>query len=254
MKTIQLSGSYHKRPVDVFLYSPKQHTNVVTIICKGLYGVFDPSHACGVNVLGEMLITHNISNVVFYNSSRDFSFAADSDFESRKAAFAHKTFNDEVTDLHTVIQHVIDHSQDEFGISPSELVLYLHGTSLGGTISVVVSQEFPQIRKLSLCAPPSSKGNSKKPIVSTMPESEEVFSAAGQFTGDMFLLYGDRDTIVPKESSFALVAHASKARLATLIIPNANHDFRKLDGIETPNAHQVFASAIFDFFNSSAKT
>jgi dienelactone hydrolase len=252
MRTVQLGGSYHQKPMDVYLYSPGQQTNVVTIVCKGLYSVFDPNHACGVNVLGDMLIDNNTSHVVFYNSSREYSFAADSSFESRKAAFINKTFGDELADLRTVIQYVIDHAQDEFGIRTSDLVLYLHGTSIGGTISLLVTADFPQVRKLSLCAPPSGRGNSKKPIVSTMPDPAALFAVASQFTGYMFLLYGGNDSIVPKESAFAIVAHASKARTTTLTVPNADHDFRKLDGKETPDAHRAFAKAIFDFFSSRA--
>lgn len=254
MKTIKLDGSYHQKSMDVYLYSPKQHTNIVTIVCKGLFSVFSPSHACGVNVLGDMLIDSNTSHVVFYNSSRDFSFKADSNFENRKAAFSAKTFNDELVDLHTVIQYVIDHAQDEFDIRPSELMLYVHGTSIGGTISLMATAKFPQIRKLSLCAPPSNRGNSQKPIVSTMPDSEVLLSVAGQFGGEMLLLYGGNDTIVPKESSLAIVSHAVKAKTAVVTVPNADHDFRRLDGIETTDAHKVFAKAIFDFFNLRATT
>lgn len=250
MKVLQLNGSYHQKPIDVYVYSPEQHANVVTIIIKGLYGVFDPHHACGVNVLGDMLIESGTSHVVFYNSSRDFPLTADSNFESRKAAFADKTFEEELSDLRTVIKYVIDNSLGTFGINPSELVLYLHGTSVGGAVALMASAEFPQIKKLSLCAPPASKGNSKKPIVSSIPESERLFSAARQFTGDMFLLYGDQDTIVPRESSFAILNHAVKARATSLIVPKADHDFRKLEGVETPDAHRAFATAIFDFLCS----
>lgn len=104
MKITQLAGSYHQKPMDVYLYAPKQHTNIVTIVCKGLFSFFDPNHACGVNVLGDMLIDNNVSHVVFYNSSRDFTFAADSNFESRKAAFTNKTFDDELADLRVTSQ------------------------------------------------------------------------------------------------------------------------------------------------------
>jgi len=252
MKIIQLNGSYHEKLMDVYLYSSNKYTNVVTIVCKGLFSVFDPNHACGVNTLGDKLIYNNTSHVVFYNSSRDFSFDANSNFENRKEAFANKSFNDELTDLCMVIQYVIDHSQDEFGINSSELVLYLHGTSIGGTISLMATVDFPQIKKLSLCAPPSSKGSSKKPIVSTMPESEKIFSVAKQFTGDMFLLYGGEDVIVPKESAFAIANHAINAKVATLVVPTANHDFRKLSGAETPDAHEMFANPIFNFFTKHA--
>lgn len=250
MKIIQLNGSYHQKPMNVYLYSPEQHTNVVTVVCKGLYSVFDPKHACGVNVLGDMLIDNNTSHVVFYNSSREFSFTADSNFESRKEAFSNKTFSDEVADLRTVIQYVLDHAQEEFWIRTSDLVLYLHGTSIGGTISLVATAEFPQIQKLSLCAPPASRGSSKKPIVSSMPDSEELFSVVKQFTGEMFLLYGGNDSIVPKESSFAIILHTVKARTSTLVVPSVDHDFRKFNGQETPEAHKTFARAIFDFFSN----
>jgi predicted peptidase len=254
MNVLQLNGSYHQRPMDVYVYSPVQHTDVVTIVCKGLYSVFDPTHSCGVNVLGDMLVDASLSHVVFYNSSRDFVFGADSNFESRRAAFAEKTFDDELSDLHTVIAYVINHAQEMFNIDQSRLILYLHGTSIGGTVAVMATETFPQIGKLSLCAPPSNKGASRKPIVSSMPQSERLFKVAGQFTGDMFLLYGGNDTIVPKESSFAIVQHAVSARVTSMVVPNADHDFRKLDGNETHDAQVIFAKAIFDFFSRRVTT
>lgn len=254
MHVLQLNGSYHQRPIDVYMYSPVQHTDVVTIVCKGLYSVFDPTHSCGVNVLGDMLVDASLSHVVFYNSSREYVFGADSTFESRQVAFAEKTFDNELADLRTVIEYVIDHAQKVFGIDQTKLVLHLHGTSIGGTIALMATETFPQIKKLSLCAPPSSKGASRKPIVSTMPESEHLFKVAGQFTGDMFLLYGGNDTIVPKESSFALVQHAKNARVTSIVVPNADHDFRKLDGNETYDAQVAFAKAIFDFFRGRVTT
>lgn len=254
MNVLQLNGSYHQRPMDVYVYSPAQHTDVVTIVCKGLYSVFDPTHSCGVNVLGDMLVDAGLSHVVFYNSSRDYVFGADSNFESRRAAFAEKTFDDELTDLRTVIEYVIDHAHEVFSIDQSSLVLHLHGTSIGGTVALMATETFPQIKKLSLCAPPSNKGASRKPIVSTMPESGHLFKVAGQFTGDMFLLYGGNDTIVPKESSFAIVQHAVNARVTLIVVPNADHDFRKLDGNETHDAQVTFANAIFDFFSRRVTT
>jgi dienelactone hydrolase len=254
MNVLQLNGSYHQRPMDMYVYSPIQYTDIVTIVCKGLYSVFDPTHSCGVNVLGDMLVDANLSHVVFYNSSRDYTFGADSNFESRKAAFAEKTFDDELADLRIVIEHVIDHAHEVFGIDQSRLVLYLHGTSIGGTVALMVTETFPQIKKLSLCAPPSNKGASRKPIVSTMPQSESLFKVAGRYTGDMFLLYGGNDTIVPKESSFALVQHAINARVTSLVVPNADHDFRKLDGNESYDAQLTFAKAVFDFFSRRVTT
>jgi len=250
MKIQKLSGSYHQKPIEVFIYSPKQPTNIVTIITKGLYGVFNSNHTCGVNVLGNMLIESNTSHVVFYNSSRDFSITADSDFESRKNALKEKTFDDELHDLQIVIQHVIDRAKNNFDIKPSEIILYLHGTSVGGTVALMVSAKFPQIKKLSLCAPAASRGNSKKPIISSIPESELLFKAASDFKGEMFLLYGEEDTVVPKESSFAIINHATNARTRFSIVPKANHDFRKLAGIETEEAYKKFAVEIFNFLSS----
>ncbi len=249
MKHVQLHGSYHDKPVDVYLYAPTQPTPVVTIICKGLFGVFDPSHACAVNVLGDMLIEHNVSHVVFYNSSRDFTFSADSNFEDRKRAFGDKSFSDELDDLRMVASYVTEHAEELFGCDSAKVTLYVHGTSIGGTLALMLTSKYPNIKKLSLCAPPSSRGNSSKPIVSTMPEQSTLLSVAQQFTGDMFLLYGEKDTIVPKESSFKILEHATHANTSSRVVLGANHDFRTLYGVESAEAHKAFADAVFDFLH-----
>ncbi len=250
MKHVRLRGSYHDKPVDVYLYAPAQPTSTITIICKGLFGVFDPSHACAVNVLGDTLIEHNVSHVVFYNSSRDFAFSADSNFEDRKRAFGDKTFTDELADLRTVASYVTEHAIELFGCDSEDITLYVHGTSIGGTLALMLTAEYPHIKKLSLCAPPSNKGNSRKPIVSTMPEQSTLLSVAQQFTGDMFLLYGEEDTIVPRESSFKILEHATQANTSFHVVPGANHDFRTLYGVESPEAHKAFADALFDFLHA----
>lgn len=246
---IQIPGSYHQKSIEVYSYSPQQQTNVVTIICKGLFGVFDPGHVSGVNMLGSMLTERNSSHVVFYNSSRDFTFSSENDFTSRRSAFAGKTFSDELSDLHTVIRYVIEHSRDIFDVSSTKLVLRIHGSSIGGTLALMATATFPQIQKLSLCAPPSQRGSSKKPIVSTMPEQKEILLAAEKFTGSMLLLYGGDDMVVPKESSLAIATHAAKAQVTIRIVPKADHSFKKIDTIETSDAHKIFADIIFDFLS-----
>lgn len=247
MKLLRLYGSYHDKPVDVYIYTTARPTTTVTVICKGLFGVFDPEHACAVNVLGNLLIEHGVSHVVFYNSSRDVTVSTESTFEDRARAFSKKTFNDELADLRKVVTYVIEHATELFGCDPEDVTLYLHGTSVGGTLALMLSTEYPQLKKLSLCAPPSSKGNSRKPIVSTMPEQDTLLSVAQQFTGDLFLLYGEEDAVVPRESSFKILEHATHAHTSFRVIPGANHDFRTLYGVASPEAHRVFAEAIFDF-------
>jgi len=249
MRHTQLHGSYHDKPVDVYVYATTRPTSVATVICKGLFGVFDPSHASAVNVLGDLLLEHNVSNVVFFNSSRDFAFSADSDFESRTRAFGDKTFDDELADLRAVTLYVTEHAGSLFGCDHADLTVYVHGTSIGGTLALMLTAEYPHIKKLSLCAPPSSRGSSHKPIISTMPEQSALLSVARQFTGDLFLLCGEEDTIVPRESSFKLLEHATHAHTSFRIVPGASHDFQTLYGVETPEAHEAFASAVFDFLH-----
>ncbi len=251
MDIVQLGGAYRPRPVEVYWYAPERYTPAVTIICNELFGVFDPAYACGVRTLGGLLIERSVSHVVFYNSSRAFSFPPRSSFETRAAAFAGKTFDEELNDLCAVIRYVKDRAQGSFNINPLELALYVHGMSIGGTVALMASAKFPEIQRLSLCAPPSNRGRSKQSVISTMSDSEAIFAAASRFVGELFLLYGDEDTVVPRESSFAICTHARKAQVSTRVIPGADHDFRRLYGIKTPKAHEVFADAIYDFFSGN---
>ena len=168
MNKIELEGSYNGKLIDAYIWKSQEPVDAVTIFVQGLYGVYSPDeHDDKVNTLVSMLISKGVSHCVDYNSSRDFSFSPDTDYDERKKAFVNKTFTQELDDLKSVVRWIIENSEKEFDIRKSDLILNIHGNSLGGTFAVLLEDFFPMIKKISLCGSGCGTNGSTKPILST---------------------------------------------------------------------------------------
>ena len=209
MKQPNLIGSYHNRPIEIYVGNTKCPSNTVTIFVQGLYGVFSMAEIGDkINLLSEKLIADNISHCVNYNSSRDFSFTSETEYEERMRAFSEKTFHQELDDLKKVLSWTIDNSKKIFGIEKDNLVLNIHGNSIGGTLAILLKEFFRKIRKISLCGSGCGTNGSTKPILSSHPAEETVLDSIKTFTGELFLLQGGEDTKVPKESGIKILKNA----------------------------------------------
>ena len=99
-----------------------------------------------------------------------------------------------------------------------------------------------------MCGLGTGASSATKPILSTYPSKRYVTSAAATFTGDVLLLQGEKDAVVPLASQDELLAAYSSARLAAKkVIPGANHNFSKIDGGNQSLAYELYISVIFSF-------
>ena len=65
MKQINLIGSYHNRPIEIYTKIVKIPSNTVTIFVQGLYGVFSITETGDkINLLSE-----NLSSIIFHIAS-----------------------------------------------------------------------------------------------------------------------------------------------------------------------------------------
>lgn len=148
MKQINLIGSYHSKPIEIYTKNVKIPSNTVTVFVQGLYGVFSMAEIEDkINLLSKKLISDNISHCVNYNSSRDFSFISETEYEERVEAFVEKTFEQELSDLKKVVSWVVDNSKKIFGIEKDNLILNIHGNSIGGTLAILLKEFFQKIKK-----------------------------------------------------------------------------------------------------------
>lgn len=250
MKKITLKGNYHDDPIYIYISKTIKPVQAVTIFVHGLYGVFDPTENTDkVNLLVKKLIGGNISHCLNYNSSRDFQFGHGTDYDKRREAFKEKTFLQELDDLKTVVQWIINNSEKAFGIKKIDLFINIHGNSLGGTLAILLEDFFPMIRKISLCGSGCGTNGSSKPILSTFFEEKVILDSISQFTGDLLLLQGGEDTTVPLESGLKILEHVVNAKNSHILVPGANHNFSKINGLENIEAKNQFINTIFDFIS-----
>lgn len=252
MKQTNLIGSYHSKPIEIYTKNIKIPSNTVTVFVQGLYGVFSMAEIEDkINLLSEKLISDNISHCVNYNSSRDLSFTSETEYEERMEAFVEKTFEQELDDLKKVVSWIIDNSKKIFGIEKDNLVLNIHGSSIGGTLSILLKEFFQKIKKISLCGSGCGTNGSTKPILSSHPAEETVLDSVKTFTGELFLLQGGEDTKVPKESGLKILKSASLAKTTHIIVPGANHNFSKMYGTNNKEAEKYFVQILFDFLSKT---
>jgi hypothetical protein len=251
MDRVQLTGSYNHKSIDAYIWKSHKPVSVVTIFVQGLYGVYSPGEQEDkVNMLVSMLTSKGISHCVNYNSSRDFSFNTDTDYDERKKAFIDKTFIQELDDLKSVVKWIVENSEKIFGIKKSDLILNVHGNSLGGTFTVLLDDFFPVIKKISLCGSGCGTNGSTKPILSTYLPEQTILDSISKFRGELLLLQGSEDTQVPLESGMKILAHAIHAKTSHMVVEGANHNFSKMCGEKSDLAKGKYITILFDFLST----
>lgn len=250
MEKITLNGSYHNKPLNIFVSKTNMSVNSITIFVHGLYGTFDPTENTDkVNMLVKRLTNEDITHCINYNSSRDFQYALATDYDKRNQAFKEKTFLQELNDLKIIVDWTINNSERVFGIKKNNLTLNIHGNSLGGTLAVLLNGFFPMINKISLCGSGCGTNESVKPILSTHFKEDDILKSVSLYSGKLLLLQGSEDTTVPRESGMKILDRAIYANKQYVIVPGANHNFSKIDGKENGEAKKRYVNAIFDFIS-----
>ncbi|MHB1316715.1 MAG: alpha/beta hydrolase family protein [Minisyncoccota bacterium] len=248
MSVKSITGCYKQKSIEMFIKKTSGNIPVVAVFIHGLYGVFDQNEPGDkLNILINSLTAEGVAHCVSFNTSRDFSFSTKTEYGERKNAFKEKTFIQELGDVKKVASWIINNSEDTFGITKDDLILYVHGTSLGGTFAVLLGDFYSKIKKISLCGSGCGTNGSTKPILSTMFSEADILKPIKTFKGEIFLLQGSEDTQVPLESGLKILKHATSARTSHNVVFGANHNFSKLHGIENDKVEQEFISKIFDF-------
>ena len=118
-----------------------------------------------------------------------------------------------VADLRATIDYALANAESI--CSSSEPELYLMGFSAGAGAIAIVSQHYPQIKKILLLAPSVDAGKSA---------IEEAFC---KFRGEVYIAVGEYDECVGKEAGEYFLRLASSARKKMLVvIPNCDHQFQ----------------------------
>ena len=242
-----LKGNY-KSFIKLGVYKTKKKTNKVVINVHGVYGMSgDPGSKS--KLLGSKIIEKNIANVVQFSASRVWSIFQDGVWDKQIESFKNKTFKQEADDLRDTIDLIVDQSEPLFGIKKEDLKLYIVANSTGGTIISTLKDKFKYIDKIVLCGSGTGSSSSTKPILSTCPPEKEILKSTATFKGDVLLIQGSKDDVVPIEAQDKLLKSYKKAKTTKIIIEGANHNFSKINGKDKRLAYKLYIDFVLKFID-----
>ena len=242
------AGSFGIEPMRIGLRRSVRETHNIALFIHGLYGLFDPNDTeAKANDVAQYLSATGAAHVVQYSSSRLYSFPPSTKWQQREAAFLGKTFSQELDDLRAVLSFIFRNSSSIFGIEQSSLRLLIHGSSLGGTLAILAKEYFPIITRISLCGSGCGANTKTRPVLSTIFPEDMILSSIATFRGQLLLIQGSDDTVVPKESGQKIIRAATSANAHLLEVPGANHTFTELYGVPSQEARAMFERILIAF-------
>ena len=235
-------GNYRKNHSIIKFAKSVIETDLTVVFIHGLYGTAGDRGSKSY-ILGEKIRRLGAANVAYFNSSRDWEIYKSDD---EKKAFCGKTFDEERRDILDMFRALDERVPEVFGARQKRYQIVAN--SMGGTMASTLREVFSHVEKIVLCGSGTGSSSATKPILSTYPSKCYVTSAAATFTGDVLLLQGEKDMVVPLWSQDELLAAYSSARLTIKkVIPGANHNFSRIDGGNQPLAYELYVSVIFSF-------
>ncbi len=241
---VSLKGNY-KGFVWLDVQRPRGTSDNVFVNVHGMYGRSgDPGSRSWS--LGRRILNDGLGNVVQFSSSREWPVYGD-DYQARAAAFANKTFPQELADLKDTIDLLLDQSDQLFRIDKDDLRLNLIANSIGGTIVSMLADRFRYVDRIILCGVGTGRSTSRRPILSSCPPEEVLFKSAATFTGDVLLVQGSRDDVVPLSAQNRLLSAYANANRQKVVIDGADHTFATINGINGQLAQERFIDAILEF-------
>lgn len=242
---IYLKGNYYNNFIKLDVFRTKKVTSNVFLNVHGLYGLSGDTGSKS-KLLGKSILEDNIANVVHFSSSRDWSIFDDKDRDLGLKAFQDKTFNQERQDLLDTLDLLYCMSKDLFDVD--DIKFYIVANSLGGTITSSISEKFNLVDKIILCGSGTGASSPSKPILSTYPSKEYVKKSASKFTGEVMLLQGSKDDVVPIFSQDELIASYSGAKFnIKKVIEGANHNFSSINGKNKKMAYKLYCDEVINF-------
>lgn len=172
------------------------------------------------NVAASKIISgKGIASTLLYESSRDWSAlerAANNDDWIN--AFGDKTYQDELQEL----RELIDYVNKKYG--PTNL--FLSGSSYGGGLAALVAGDsIPNLSRVLLCSSQIEVDEQRQfSIYRGFPTKEVFLGAISRYGGELRIIHGDSDKVVPINQSIDLY-NAATTPNKRLVILTADHTF-----------------------------
>lgn len=231
-KIYEIPGSYGDSIIKISHFYGENNPNIIINI-HGTYGSMNGWNNKYLN-FARQLKSHNIANVVLYESSRK-AIEPDSNetdrYKLKQAHFIGKTFFDELEDARRVLQNTLDQSQALFGIEKNKCKIILNGNSLWGILAFYLAHEFSQVKAIVSVWTGLRLEIKNVPILDTFPNIHKLKEKLQSFTGKYVCYYGTDDDIFTKESFFQLLDTVGNKKTDKSIIemPGVDHSFGKVN-------------------------
>jgi pimeloyl-ACP methyl ester carboxylesterase len=139
-----------------------------------------------------------------------------------KRLFPQKTFADEIDDVRTVYARILSRTMGEGSIDR----VFSVGFSVGGTISLLLTAEFPQLQKVCTVGSAISTKRPSLPVLTGYPDKREILEKIKPFRGSLLMLQGFAEEVVPFEDTEEVIHNLCDARYLSLVrLKGANHMF-----------------------------
>ncbi len=220
-------GSFGKRKI-YYRYLKSKKNNIDYYVF--FHGVFGSSLKDRYVKIAKRITEENIGNVFLFESSRkEYTFEKKTEnFEDYVKTFAGKTFKDELSDVLEIFNFFLERIVN----NRSEARLHFVGFSLGGTLlSFLIPKYGHMIKNIYLFGSGITTKGYNKPILSSYPKKEDILSNFSCYQGNVYLIQGTKDNVVPRNEARKIISQAKKAFFRSLfIVRGADHRFLFIDG------------------------
>jgi esterase/lipase len=213
--------------VKVYHYPSGTSSKKVLLVLKGIYSEHIPNGDSWDNALVKLL--KNDYHLIFVRTSR-LTGKVD------REAFVGKTFEQECSEVTDAFEYC------RKNIFSNDYVWGCIGVSLGGTILLATEEVLSQMKLVVMVGSGCGKNpETTKPLLSTLPETEQLLQSIDNYSGTFIFLHGEADTVVPTDSQRIIYNRAAKhsAKHEWINVPNLDHSLRDPTTRESQMAENI---------------
>ncbi len=247
----QLTSTYRNLPIEVFISPGNKQTNTTLVLHPG---AFEPAWGDGHRYKKILLwLQENLSfspHIVTYQTSRlgkaPPKLPMDGSYWKKmetywQEIFNGKTFDQELDDVRNIFN---------FLLSRDAKKIHSLGFSLGGTLAMILSSEFPQVTKVCALGSAISTKRDYLPVLAGYPDKPWILKRISRFPHYINLYQGFEDTVVPFHDVEEIFCAVQKAkRVSVHRISKADHMFsgKNKYGLSSANTLLPEIKAFFEF-------
>ena len=185
MKTHEMPGLFSGN-IKIYHYPSIEPSKKVLLVLKGIYGEHIPGGTSWDNTLIKLL--QNDHHLIFIRTSR-------LDDKVDREAFVGKNFEQEYTEVANAFEYC------NKNIFSNEYVWGCVGVSLGGTTLLGTIHVLLQMKMVTMVGSGCGRNpETTKPLLSTLPETEQLLHSLDSYHGTFIFLHGEDDIVVPIDS------------------------------------------------------